>query len=165
MESLNDTQEIQNKITRIMEDPLAKILIKNSHLTEIQLETLLIDILANDTTDIKTGYEQKSKMRLSKPRVSRGAFNQTLRQAKKNVTQTINTILLLGYLGILDTPKLSPFIEASNKLEEYMETYEDTWKEAESKTFDKNKLNTISLMEKELEYSLFNLNLVKSRKK
>jgi hypothetical protein len=165
MESLKDIQEIQNKITRAMEDPLAKILIKNSRLTKIQLETLLIDILANNTTDIKTGYEQKSKMRLSKPRVSRGAFNHTLRQAKKNVTQTINTILLLGYLGILDTPKLSPFIEASNKLNEYMETYEGTWKEVESKTFDKNKLNTISLMEKELEYSLLDLNLVKTRKK
>lgn len=165
MESLEDIQEIQNKITRAMEDPLAKILIKNSRLSKIQLETLLIDILANNTTDIKTGYEQKSKMRLSKPRVSRGAFNNTLRQAKKNVTQTINTILLLGYLGILDTPKLSPFIEASNKLNEYMETYEGTWKEVESKTFDKNKLNTISLMEKELEYSLLDLNLVKTRKK
>lgn len=165
MESPNDAQEIEVKIRRITEDPLAKILVKNSHLTEIQLETLLIDILADNLTDIKAGYEQKSKMRLSKSGVSRGAFNHTLRQAKKNVTQAVSTILLLGYLGILDTPTLNPFIEASNKLKEYMEIYLDAWEKAKSKTTDKNKLNTIDLMEKALENSLHNLNLVKNRDK
>jgi len=161
MEPLSDLREIQNRIKRIMEDPLAKILIKNSHLTETQLETLLIDILADDMIDMKWGYEQKSKTRLSKAGVSRGAFNQTLRQARKNITQAIYTVLLLGYLGILDTPKLSPFLEASNRLEEYMEAYKEAWNESKSKTADETKLKIVSSMRKELESSLFDLSASK----
>ncbi|MDQ1278882.1 MAG: hypothetical protein QG670_142 [Thermoproteota archaeon] len=136
---------------------------KNSHLTEIQLQTFLIDILANNIVDFKMAYEQKSKLRPSKTPITRGSFNHTLRQARRNVTRTINTILLLGYVGILDTPKLTPFTEIANKLQEYMEAYEKMWNKTKSSNLDKNKLNTILLLKKELEDSLFYLNFNKNK--
>ena len=163
METPDDAQKIQERVTRIISDPLAKILINNSHLTEIQLQTFLIDILANNIADFKMAYEQKSKLRPSKTPVTRGSFNHTLREAKRNVTRTINTVLLLGYIGVLDTPKLTPFTEVANKLQEYMEDYEKAWIKTESSDLDKNKLNTILLLEKELEYSLFDLNSNRNR--
>ena len=52
--------------------------------------------------------------------VSRGAFNRSLRQARQNVTQAIYTILLLGYLGILEEISLEPYLEAANKLKIYI---------------------------------------------
>lgn len=163
MDTSDDAQEIQEKVIRIISDPLAKILMKNSHLTEIQLQTFLIDILANNIADFKMAYEQKSKLRSSKISVTRGSFNHTLRQAKRNVIRTINTVLLLGYIGVLETPKLTPFIEVANKLQEYMEDYEKIRKKTESTDLDKNKLNAILLFEKELEYSLLDLNSNKNR--
>jgi len=165
MESSSGFKEIQNRITRIMEDPLAKILIENSHLTKTQLETLLIDILAEDIAGKKLGCEDKSKIRFSTGRVSRGAFNRTLKQAKKNMILSIYTVLLLGYLGILDTPKLAPFIEASNRLEAYMEAYKEVWNEFKSEVVDETKLKTLSLIKKELESSLFDLSSPKMVKK
>ena len=165
MEIPIEFREIQDKITRIKEDSLAKILLKNSRLTEIQLETLLIDVLAEESADKRLGYEEKSRIRATKTKISRGAFNRTLKQAKRNVVCSIYTIFLLGYLGILDTPTLNPFVETSNKLKEYMKEYNDLWKESKTKNVDKVRLDSVSLMRKELESSLFELLPLKSLKK
>jgi hypothetical protein len=164
LEFFNDVKVVQEKIISIKDDSLAKILIKNSHLTEIQLETLLIDVLAEDLTNKKLGCEAKAKIR-SNNKISRGSFSRTLNQAKKNMIYSIYTILLLGYIGVLDTPTLSPFIEASNKLREYMETYSEVWKELKMNPFDKIRIDYVSLMKKGLEDSLFELSSLKSVKK
>jgi len=161
MESSSGFKDVQDKIIMIKEDSLTKILIKNSHLTETQLETLLIDVLAEDSVDKRLGYEEKAKIR-AKNKVSRGAFNRTLKQAKRNITCSIYTVILLGYLGLLDTPTLTPFIETANRLQEYMKTYNALWEEAKTNPVDKIKLETISLMRKELESSLLGLSLLKS---
>ena len=92
---------------------------KTSNLTKIQLETLLIDILAENYTDKSLNYDEKGRLRLTKTAVSRGSFNRTLMQAKKNVTESIYTILLLGYLGIVQSTSLTPYLEAANKLQAY----------------------------------------------
>jgi len=153
----SEFEDVRNKIIRIKEDSLAKLLMKNSHLTEIQLETFLIDIMAEDLIEKKMGYEEKSKIRLNKIKISRGAFNRTLKQAKTNIFNSIYTIFLLGYLGILDSPTLNPFIETSNKLKGYIEIYNNVWEELKKKPVDKNKLESVSLLRKELESSLFDL--------
>jgi hypothetical protein len=48
--------------------------------------------------------------------ISRGSLNRSLRQARENVSEAIHTILLLGYGGLIDSPALAPFVEASELL-------------------------------------------------
>lgn len=100
-----------------------KILVKNSHLTKVQLETLLINILAENIAGKTLKYDEKARLRLTKAKISRGAFNRTLRQAEENVIKAIYTIILLGYVGIFESTTLDPYIEVSNKLQEYIEAH------------------------------------------
>ncbi|MFQ6074578.1 MAG: hypothetical protein ACE5Z5_00390 [Candidatus Bathyarchaeia archaeon] len=147
-------KKVQNWIIRILEDPLVKILLENSHLTKIQAETLLIDILTEEAVGEKIGFEEKAKLRLTKAGVSRGAFNRTLNQARSNIIRSIYSILLLGYLGVLENPTLKPFIEISNRLESYMETYSQVWNELKTGTVDEEKLKIISIVREEIESTL-----------
>lgn len=106
-----------------MNDPVAKILAKNSHLTTTQLETLLIDILSENVAGKQLKYDEKARLRLTKAQITRGAFNRTARQAKENVIKSIYTVLLLGYLGIFESTVLDPYLEIAHKLRDYLEAY------------------------------------------
>ncbi|MBX5327090.1 MAG: hypothetical protein ACQXXH_07640 [Candidatus Bathyarchaeia archaeon] len=116
-------ENAQKWLQNALNDVITKILLKNSNLTKIQLETLLIDVLAENYVDKPLNYDEKGRLRLNKASVSRGSFNRTLIQAKNNVTEAIYTVLLLGYLGIIQTTSLSPFLEAANKLQTYTNAY------------------------------------------
>jgi len=116
-------ENAQKWLQNALNDVITKILLKNSNLTKIQLETLLIDILTENYVDKPLNYDEKGRLRLNKASVSRGSFNRTLIQAKNNVTEAIYTVLLLGYLGIIQTTSLSPFLEAANKLQTYTNAY------------------------------------------
>ncbi len=113
-------------VTRALEDPVAKILAKKSHLTKIQLETLLIDLISDNLSDFPLKYDEKVKFRLTKAKISRGSFNRTLQQAKGNVVKAIYTIILLGYLGVFEDTKLDSYIEIANELNRYMEAYRES---------------------------------------
>ncbi|MDH5461375.1 MAG: hypothetical protein OEX09_04035, partial [Candidatus Bathyarchaeota archaeon] len=102
-------EKTQKWLKRSLDDPFVGMLSKNSHLTKTQLETLLIDILAENATEKALKYQEKAKLRLST--VTRGAFNRTLRQARKNIIRSIYTILLLGYLGVFEDTSLNPYLE------------------------------------------------------
>lgn len=147
-------EKVQKWLIRTLDEPLTKILTENSHLTKIQLETLLIDVLADEAAGKKVEYENKSKMRLVKAGVSRGAFNRTLRQARRNVIRSIYTVLLLGYLGILETPRLNPYLEISNRLEAYMEAYRKLWEEFKTGVTEEEKFKMIAVLREELESAL-----------
>ncbi|MFZ7137491.1 MAG: hypothetical protein ACOWW1_03625 [archaeon] len=121
---------------------------KNSNLTKIQLETLLIDVLAENIADKDLKYDEKAKIRILA--VSRGAFNRSLRQARHNVTQSIYTILLLGYLGVLEEISLEPYLEAANKLKEYI----DTQRELIKKRPEEEQIKTLKRLHEELKISL-----------
>ncbi len=108
-----------------LSDPIAKTIAKNSNLTRVQLETLLIDVLADNFAGKTLKYDEKASMRLTKARISRGAFNRTLRQAKENVIRSIYTVLLLGYLGIFESTTLDPYLEIANKLRAYLDALRD----------------------------------------
>jgi hypothetical protein len=112
-------ENAQKWLQGALNDQISKILLKTSNLTKIQLETLLIDILAENYAEKPLNYDEKGKLRLTKVAVSRGSFNRTLAQAKKNVTQSIYTILLLGYLGVIQSTSLAPFQEVAEKLQRY----------------------------------------------
>jgi hypothetical protein len=125
-EHLKLKENVQPWLISSLNDPIAKILSHNSHLTKTQLETLLIDILSENIAGKMLKYDEKARLRLTKAKISRGAFNRTLKQAKENVIKSIYTVLLLGYLGVFESTTLDPYLEIANKLQEYLEAYKDT---------------------------------------
>ena len=146
--------KIQSWIKRLLEDPLTEILLNNSLLSKIQLETLLIDLLSEEITGNRINYEDKAKLRLNDKGVSRGSFNRTLKQANININKSINTVLLLGYLGVFKTPQLQPFIELSNNLNRYIKSYRSLWNIQNTESIENHKLEEITLLKNELEESL-----------
>jgi hypothetical protein len=142
---------VQAWLNGALNDPIAKILSKNSQLTKTQLETLLIDVLAENMSGKQLKYDEKARLRLTKAKISRGSFNRTLKQSKENVIKSIYTILLLGYLGIFETTTLDPYIEIANKLHEYVEAHKDIPNKSEG---IKDHLKIIEIIRQELETSL-----------
>jgi hypothetical protein len=147
VEILRLKEEAQKWLIHSLDDPIVKILSKNSSLTKTQLETLLIDVLAENISGKSLKYDEKARLRLSA--VSRGAFNRTLRQARWNVIQSIYTILLLGYLGVFEDTCLDPYLEVANKLQAYMKAHRGLGKKATDEH-----LRIISMLREELKMSL-----------
>ncbi len=109
--------KLQNMIDRSFKDPITVILLKNSNLTKIQYESLLIDYFIDNMTDNIVTYEDKAIYRSKK--VSRGSFSRTLSQARRNIVASIYTILLLSYVGIYDTYPFEEYKNLTEKLREY----------------------------------------------
>lgn len=159
---LSAKDNVQKWLARSINDPIIKILAKNSNLTKTQLETLLIDFLATNLAGKSLTNEEKALLRLSKAGISRGAFNHTLRQARKNVIQSIYTILLLGYLGIFDDTRLDPYLEAASKLKDYVSAYQNVLSNEPLAT---EHLRIVSMLREELQLSLEKLSNSKSLSK
>lgn len=142
---------VQAWLNGALNDPIVKILAKNSQLTRTQLETLLIDVLAENISDKQLKYDEKAALRLTKAKISRGSFNRTLIQSRENVIKSIYTVLLLGYLGIFESTTLDPYLEIANKLHEYVDAHQEIpGKEEELK----DHLKVIEIIREELETSL-----------
>ena len=108
---------VRESIRSLTRDPVTKLLLANSQLTLTQLETLLAESLSAES-----GMKKASR-RLYRPSgrsLSRGAFNRTLIQAQNNVIRSIYTVLLLGYVGLYDSPSLQPFLELSDTIQSYI---------------------------------------------
>jgi len=144
-------ETVQKWLKNTINDPITKILAKNSNLTEIQIETLLIDFLAENIAEKTIKMEEKARLRLTKAGISRGAFNRTLKQARRNVIQSIYTILLLGYLGIFDSARLDPYLEIANKLQAYLNAYKNILPD---KNRAEENLGVLHMLKEELERSL-----------
>jgi hypothetical protein len=144
-------ENAQKWLQGALNDPIAKILLETSNLTKTQLETLLIDILAENYTEKPLNYEEKGKLRLTKAAVSRGSFNRTLVQAKRNVTESIYTILLLGYLGVIQSTSLAPYHEIASKLQKYTDAYKAFSKGPEDVSVQ---LRTMNLIREEIALTL-----------
>jgi len=153
---------IQKWLISSLDDPIVKILTKNSHLTKTQLETLLIDILAENLAGKSLRYEEKAKLRLLRAGISRGAFNRTLRQARRNIIQSVYTIILLGYLGVFEDTRLDPYLEAANKLQAYLSSYREISNDTNVRD---GHLRIVSMLREELEDSLQRLSNPKSLSK
>lgn len=147
-------EEIQAWLTSLNRDPIFKILLKNSNLTKTQAETFLIDILAEKIANKKLVYEEKAKLRLIKSGVSRGSFNRTLAQARRNIIRSIYTIILLGYLGVFDDPRIEPYIEIANKIRDYAEKCREVW---ETGKIGEDQLRILKSLQNEIERSLMDL--------
>jgi hypothetical protein len=108
----------RESIRKTISDPISKLLLSNSHLSSTQLETLLADSISNEIV------AKRAQRRLFRPTgkiTSRGSYNRTLIQAQNNIIRSIYTILLMGHVGLFDTPGLQPFLELSDSLRTYAE--------------------------------------------
>lgn len=99
-----------------LDDPIIEKLLKRSNVTKSQFETLLIDQLGHDMANKRLTRNEMAQIVHRRGGISRGALNRTLRQARKNISEAIHTILLLGYGGLFESPNLAPFVEASERL-------------------------------------------------
>jgi len=147
-EKVTQIENIQHFITCTLEEPFVKTMLEKSCLTKSQLETLLIDFLSENFQEKKITGLEKARLRLKKAGVSRGAYIRTLKQAKRNVLKTLSTILLLGYLGILQGRSLGTYIEVSSKVENLLEEYKKAWEENQDSEASAKKM---SFIRKELE--------------
>ena len=146
-------ESVQAWLNSALSDPIVKILYKNSQLTKTQLETLLIDILAENMSGKTLKYDEKARLRLTKAKISRGSFNRTLKQSKENVIKSVYTVLLLGYLGVFEDTTLDPYLEIANKLHDYVEAHNVDVKRGDTENHQK----LIEIIRQELETSLKHL--------
>lgn len=115
---------------RMLRDPITQLLQENSHLTEVQLETLLIDYLMDGFTGQRLDYQTKALLRQKPPEpmqargVSRGAFNRSLAQGRRNLIKSVFTLVLLGYLGFLETPSLRRYQDMAETIRSYADEHD-----------------------------------------
>ncbi len=106
------------------DDNLLQSIFEESSLTKTQLDSLLLAFQYK----IK-GYslDEIVKMRDSGP-VSKGSYLRTLGQAQSNFRGSLYTLLLVVYLGILDTSTVADFVALSDRLSSLkdMDIPEDT---------------------------------------
>jgi hypothetical protein len=121
METIINVENAKMWLKQTLNDPIIKNLLKNSNLTEIQFESLLIDLFAEELLNRRLIDKEKTCLRTNKTKLTRGSFNRTLSQARRNIIRSIYTVFLLGYAGIFDNPKLEPYIEVANKIKSHME--------------------------------------------
>jgi hypothetical protein len=104
-------------LARLKSDALARAILQNSHLTEVQFSTLIVDVLWA-ASQPPHGDEGP---RFRRRRVSKGAFNRSLAQARRNVIKSIYTVFLLAYFGLFDSPKLEPFLRLGDEMKSFLD--------------------------------------------
>jgi len=120
---LTHIEDPQKWLDHIFTDPIVSILQKNTHLTKKQLESLLLDNAAALSPLPKLSYEAKAKFRPVP--VSRGAFNRTLHQARRNIISSVYTMLLLAYLGLLEGSLFDQYRNLGEELRHYRSVLSD----------------------------------------
>jgi hypothetical protein len=118
------SEELQNLIEKSFRDPITDLLLKNSNLSRIQFETIVIDLLTDLISEEKISFQQKTFFRSKK--VSRGSFSRSLSQARKNVISSIFTIVLLSYIGVFKTRPFDEYEFLAEKLKEYISLIESS---------------------------------------
>ena len=121
MFKLEKINEFEKLLISAFDDPISNILLKYSHLTVIQFETYIIDLIIDNMSEKVLTYEEKKIYRSNK--VSRGSFSRTLSQCRKNIISSMFTILLLNYIGLLEGSPLEEFQTLSNNLHEYSHAF------------------------------------------
>ena len=106
------------------DDTLLQSIFEESNLTKTQLDSLL---LAFQYKIEGYSLDEIVKMRDSGP-VSKGSYLRTLGQAQSNFRGSLYTLLLVVYLGILDTSTVADFVALSDRLSSLkdMDIPEDT---------------------------------------
>jgi hypothetical protein len=114
----------------MLQDPITQMLAENSQLSQVQLETLVLDYLLDGFGGKRVDYQTKAALRDQKKSrrkhsgVTRGAFNRSLAQARRNVTKSVFTLVLLGYLGLFETPSLMRYQSLAEDIRSYAREYD-----------------------------------------
>ena len=113
-----EIQEIKRQVKVIMSNPIINLFYSETdtkkgskewtNLTKIQLETLIVD-LVTDETNPELGYLERGEIRS----VTKRSFYRTLEQARLNLIRAMFTIMIAAVLNIIDSPRLSDFNELS----------------------------------------------------
>ncbi|MEM2739538.1 MAG: hypothetical protein QXQ29_01895 [Candidatus Bathyarchaeia archaeon] len=119
MEALAD--RVKDALLSLLQDPMVSLLLERSGITKQQFSALIVDIISENLTDRDLTYEDKAGCML-KP-ISKGAYNRVLIQARRNITKSFFTILLLSYVGLLEDSQISKLIELGEKLRSIVEMY------------------------------------------
>jgi len=135
-------EDIKTWLRDTLNDPVASILLKHSNLTRTQFETIIIDLISEYPSADAFRYEDKAKIREKK--VSRGAFNRSLNQARKNIISSVYTLLLLSYVGLFRGLLFEDYENLAEKLRQYTDLY-TKYREA-----PKTQANLLLNIEKEL---------------
>jgi len=99
-------QKIWEMRSDLLKDPLFNLLRASSNLTQRQVETLLLDVLA-EQEEVRLTSEQKASLRS----VSKGSFIRTRKQAQRNLSRALFTTILAAYLGMLKLPSFHWFLD------------------------------------------------------
>ncbi len=116
MRGHESNEAVRQTIENLLRDPVLVRLLQRSNLTKTQFETVFLDQIGSDLANKSLTREEMSELRMPGRKVSRGAFNRSLLQARTNIAESVYTVLVLGYCGLLDSPSLAPFVEASERL-------------------------------------------------
>jgi hypothetical protein len=157
---METSEQVQNWLNTMNNDPIVTILLENSLITKIQVETLLIEVLSDQISDNKILAKNKAKMRLSNKNISRGSYSRSLSQARKNTRKAVFTLLLLGYVGLLQTPELYPFIEVSDKMRSLIELYAE-YPSSDVNQESRDVEGRISMIREEIEVALMDLTRIR----
>jgi len=125
-------------LARLADDPFARVLLESSHLTKVQFETLVIDVMwsTNQTSD----ENGRLGLRSSRRQVSKGAFNRSLSQARQNVIKSVYTVFLLAYFGLFDSPKLEPFLRLGDEMKSFLDARRESRHRGDSEAYDATKV-------------------------
>jgi len=117
-DSFTQAKAFLNNTTR---DRITQTLLKHSTLTRTQFETVLISLLGQELSGKPLPSKERTALRRTRPGLTRGAFNRTLAQARGNIVKSIYTLILLGYVGLLDSPELTPFLELASRIKAHID--------------------------------------------
>lgn len=122
-------KHVSSMTRETLNEPIAQQLLRRSNLTAPQLETLILDLMIDDVATEHLPYELKASARTQSRRgttgVSRGSFNRTLRQARRNIMRSLFTVMLLSYLGVMDSNPFRGFEEIASRIIHYRRIRED----------------------------------------
>ena len=91
-------KETKQLLTKTFDDEILKILLNNSNITSKQFESLIINSFSEDMFDKGKLSRERPKLRTDREILSRGSFDRTLSQARRNVRRSISTVLLLLFI-------------------------------------------------------------------
>jgi hypothetical protein len=136
-------------IQKAFQDPISELLLNKSNLTKIQFETLVIDLLTDLMSDKKLSFNEKTLYR--RTIVSRGAFSRTLGQARSKVISAFYTIILLSYIGVLDSRPFEEYEILAEKLRDYisiLDSSDRSQKKRQLKRIEAELLEGITILSK-----------------
>ncbi len=153
----DDIENAQKGIKSFLQEPLCRILLRKSFFTEIQLETLLIEHMIGQSIDQRITQERKAKARKIASGKSRGAYNRVLQQSRAKLEKTMYSVLLMGYLGILADVRAATLIEASEKLQDYINTVRSRQTGSKSSSRSREKAENEAIIDNILRKELYEL--------